>query len=282
MTFDLSPNTQAPSGSGLSHKRQPHVIYEIFEKHETVHHMTSVSQQTQIPSQAPNTNNASQSTQSYASATRKTVSSPPVATSSSTPSPALAVGGAAPVQQHAKSSSISPVNGRSAIPPAVPAVTTPAVLHSTNPMSNNSADHSRKSSVTISANGGYIPNGGPVGSQKAGIPQFGSLQDSPAASYSIPQITQPTASAPISIPSNPRVISPAQSPSPIPQPPISSGGRPPSGLGQQGNVMIFGSPSGDGDVSVPGLFIITDTDTTSLLASHENIINPSGSRAPCA
>ena len=244
--------------------------------------MTSVSQQTQIPSQASSTNNASQPTQSYASATRKAVSSPPVATSSSTPSPALAVGGAAPVQQHAKSSSISPVNGsRPAITPAVPAVTTPAVLHSTNPMNSSSTDHGRKSSVTISANGGYIPNGGPGGNQKAGIPQFGSLQDSPAASYSIPQITQPTASAPISIPSNPRVNSPAQSPSPIPQPPISSGGRPPSGLAQQGNVMIFGSPSGDGDVSSLDLYIITYTDSTFLLASHENIINPSGSRAPC-
>lgn len=210
--------------------------------------MTSVSQQTQIPSQASNTNSASQSAQSYASATKKAVTSPPIATGSSTPSPALAVGGAAPVQQHAKSSSISPVNGRAAIPPAVPAVTTPAVAHSTNAM-NNSTDHARKSSVTISANGGYIPNGGAVGSQKAGI-QFGSLSDSPAASYSIPQISQPTASAPISIPSNPRVTSPAQSPSPVPQPPVSSGGRPPSGLAQQGNVMIFGSPSGDGDVSI--------------------------------
>jgi translation initiation factor 4G len=224
--------------------------------------MTSVSQQTQIPSQASNTNNASQSNQSYASATKKAVSSPSVATSSSTPSPALAVGGAAPVQQNAKSSSISPVSGRTAITPAVPAVTTPAVLHSTNPMNSSSTDHSRKSSVTISANGGYIPNGGPVGSQKAGIPQFGSLQDSPAASYSKPQITQPASSAPISIPSNPRVSSPAQSPSPIPQPPISSGGRPPSGLAQQGNAMIFGSPSGDGDVSSLDLCITTSTDST--------------------
>jgi translation initiation factor 4G len=237
--------------------------------------MTSVSQQSQIPSQASSTNNASQSTQSYASATKKAVSSPPVATSSSSPSPALAVGGAAPVQQHGKSSSISPVNGRPAIPPAVPAVTTPAVLHSSNPMNNSSTDHSRKSSVTISANGGYIPNGGPVGSQKAGI-QFGSLSDSPAASYSTPQITQPTSSAPISIPSNPRVISPAQSPSPIQPPPVSSGGRPPSGLAQQGNVMIFGSPSGDGDVSFLERRGMVCTNSTSYSASHENLFDPPG------
>jgi translation initiation factor 4G len=103
--------------------------------------------------------------------------------------------------------------------------------------------------VTINANGSYIPNGGPVGSQKAGI-QFGSLSDSPAASYSKPQLAQSTSSAPISIPSNPRVTSPAHSPSPIPQPAVNSGGRPPSGLAHQANVMVFGSPSGDGDVSL--------------------------------
>jgi translation initiation factor 4G len=153
------------------------------------------------------------------------------------------------VQQHAKSSSLSPVNGRSAITPAVPAVTTPAVAHSSNNMSNASANHSRKSSVTISANGGYISNGGATGAPKAGVPQFGSLSDSPAPSYSKPQPTQATSSAPISIPGNPRVTSPAQSPSPIPPPPVSSGGRPPSGLAAQGNMMVFGSPSGDGDVS---------------------------------
>lgn len=232
--------------------------------------MTSVSQQSQLPTQPSSANNASQSSQSYASATKKAVSSPSVATSSSTPSPALAVGGAAPVQQHGKSSSISPVNGRPAIPPAVPAVNTPAVLHSSNP-TNSSTDHSRKSSVTISANGGYIPNGG----QKAVI-QFGSLSDSPATSYSTPQITQPASSAPISIPSNPRVISPAQSPSPIPQPPVSSGGRPPSGLAQQGNVMIFGSPSGDGDVSFLEQCRMIYTDSDFCLASHENLIYPSG------
>lgn len=201
--------------------------------------MTSVSQPSQIPSQASNTIPATQSAQSYASATRKAVSSPPVATSSSTPSPALAVGGAAPVQ-HAKSSSISPVNGRAAITPAVPAVNTPAIANSN--ALNGNFDHSRKSSVTISANGGYLPNGGPVGGQKAGI-QFGSITDSPATSHS-----QPASSAPIAIPSNPRVTSPAQSPSPIPQPAASGGGRPPTGL--QSNGMTFGSLGGDGDVSL--------------------------------
>ncbi|OBT83202.1 hypothetical protein VE02_09146 [Pseudogymnoascus sp. 03VT05] len=196
--------------------------------------MTSVSQPTQPPSSASNNNGASQSAQSYASATRKAVSSPPVATGSSSQSPAVAVGNVAPVQ-HGKSSSISPVNGRSSIPPAVPVVSTPAIASS----NGNAMEHSRKSSVTI--NGGYVANG----SSKA--IQFGSLAESPAATHSTPQISQSTASsAPIAIPSNPRVTSPAQSPSPIPQPTASGGGRPPAGLQSAG--MTFGShPGGDGD-----------------------------------
>jgi translation initiation factor 4G len=205
--------------------------------------MTSV-QQTQTPSQA-NTTSASQSTPSYASTAKKAVSSPPIATGSS-PSPAVAVGGSASVQQHGKSSSASPVNGRPSIPPAVPAVSAPAIAHGSSTV--NGGDHSRKPSVTI-ANGpnSYGANGGPVGGSKGGI-QFGSITDSPAASHSTPQIVQSTGSAPMPIPGNPRVSSPAQSPSPIPQP-AASGGRPPSGLAQQGNGVTFGSLGGDGDVS---------------------------------
>jgi translation initiation factor 4G len=90
-------------------------------------------------------------------------------------------------------------------------------------------------------------NGGPVGGSKGNI-QFGSITDSPAASHSTPQISQPTASAPIPIP-NPRTTDPAHSPSPIPQP-AASGGRPPSGLGGQGNNVAFGSFGGEGDVSL--------------------------------
>ncbi|TVY84299.1 Eukaryotic translation initiation factor 4 gamma [Lachnellula suecica] len=208
--------------------------------------MTSVSQQSQTPSQASNSSSASQSTPSYASTAKKAVSSPPIATGSSTPSPAVAVGGSAPVQ-HGKSASISPVNGRSSIPPAVPAVSAPAIAHSSSAANGGAIDHSRKSSVTISATApnGYVPNGGPVGGSKSGI-QFGSITDSPATSHSTPQIAQPTASAPISIPNNPRVTSPAQSPSPIPVP-SASGGRPPSGLAGQGNSVTFGSLGGDGD-----------------------------------
>jgi translation initiation factor 4G len=182
--------------------------------------MTSVSQQAQIPSQPSST--ASASSPSYASTAKKAVSSPPIATGSSTPSPAVAVGGSAP-GQHGKSSSVSPVNGRPPISPAVPAVSAPAIAHGGAAANGGSNHHSRKSSVTISANGpsGYVSNGGPVGGK--GL-QFGALAESPAASHSTPQITQPAASVPIPISSNPRVSSPAQSPSPIPQP-SASGGR---------------------------------------------------------
>ena len=216
--------------------------------------MTTQVSQHQIPPQASSSTSASQSTLSYASTAKKAVSSPPIATGSSTPSPAVAVGGSAPVQQHGKSNSISPANGRASVPPAVPVVSAPAIAHSS--AANGGSEHSRKNSVTISANGpsGYIPNGGPVGGQKAGIPQFGSIADSPAATHSTPYVSQSNASAPIPIPGNPRVISPAQSPSPIPQP-SASGGRPPSSLAPSNNGTInFGSL--DGDVSrLPDLCI---------------------------
>ena len=202
---------------------------------------TQVSQQPTNPTQASSNSSASQSISSYASTAKKAVSSPPIATGSSTPSPAVAVGGSAPVQQHGKTNSISPMNGRPSVSPAVPAVSSaPAIAHSSAVVNGGSTDHSRKTSVTI-------PNGGPVGGSKGAI-QFGSITDSPAASHSTPQITHPAASAPMSIPSsNPRVTSPAQSPSPIPQP-TASGGRPPPS-GAQGNGVTFGSLGGDGDVS---------------------------------
>ncbi|KAF8865861.1 hypothetical protein BDZ45DRAFT_579508 [Acephala macrosclerotiorum] len=205
--------------------------------------MTSVSQQAPTPNQPSSNSSASQSTLSYASTAKKAVSSPPIATgSSSTPSPVVAVGGATPVQQqHGKSNSISPVNGKPSISPAVPAVSAPAIAHSSSAI-NGSNDHSRKSSVTIPANG---MNGGPVGGAKNNI-QFGSIADSPKVSHSIPESAQATASAPIPI-ANPRVVDPSHSPTPIPAP-SASGGRPPSGLvGTGGNGVAFGSFGGDKD-----------------------------------
>ncbi|KAI1335172.1 hypothetical protein F5Y15DRAFT_428480 [Xylariaceae sp. FL0016] len=202
--------------------------------------MTSpANQQTANPA---SNNSAAPAAPSYASAagaTKKQASTPVVATGSNPP---VVVGGSSTSNaHHAKSSSVSPMNGRPNIMPAVPAgaPSAPAVAHGS---SNVNGDHTRKSSVTMSANGpnSHSTNGASVNA-KPGI-QFG-FQDSPAASHSTPQ---PGTAAPIPIPGgNPRVTSPANSPSPIPQP-SASGGRPPSSAAQGGS-MTFGSFGGETD-----------------------------------
>lgn len=195
--------------------------------------MTSTAPQ-QTPSQAT-TSSANASVPSYASAAgaaKKQSSAPVVAPGSS--QPVVAAGSSVPTPQHAKSSSISPMNGRPNIMPAVP-----TVAHGTS--SVNGESHKRTPSVTIS-NGPSYSNGS-AAAPKSGI-QFGF--ESPAVSHSSPA----PVSAPIAIPgsqSNPRATSPANSPSPIPLP-SASGGRPPSSA-QQGASMTFGSFNGDGDVS---------------------------------
>lgn len=183
---------------------------------------------------------------SYASATRKPVSSPPIASSTAPP---VAVGGPAQ-SQHGKSSSISPVNGKPHIQPAVPSVGPPTIVNSSGV--NGAAtqgDHSRKPSVTISASGatGYMPNGGPVTNRAPTSLTFGSLAagGSPAISHSVPHHPQ---AANLSTPiNNPRITSPAASPSPIPQP-ASSGGRPPADL-QSSQRIVFGGVGGEGGES---------------------------------
>ncbi|KAI0481143.1 hypothetical protein GGR56DRAFT_664468 [Xylariaceae sp. FL0804] len=200
------------------------------------------------PSANPASNNsaAAAAAPSYASAAGagKKQTAPLVATG--TNPPIVATGSSAPNSQHAKSSSVSPMNGRPNIMPAVPNPTAnaPAVVHGT---SNVNGDHSRKTSVQMSSSGppnNYSANGGQGNVAKPGI-QFG-FQDSPAASHSTPQ----TGSASVPIPGstgNPRVTSPANSPSPIPIPQSSvSGGRPPSSTAQQGG-MTFGSFGADSD-----------------------------------
>lgn len=151
--------------------------------------------------------------------------------------------------------SVSPVNGK---PSSLPiAVGHNAVNGAIKP--GTGSDHNRKSSVTITAAAAataYMPNGGPVGGS-SGRPnsiQFGSHNgSSPATSYSLPHQPSQSASSNLSVAasSNPRLISPQSSPSPIPQPPV-SGGRPPAGLQGQANAMSFGSLGGeptDGAVS---------------------------------
>lgn len=222
--------------------------------------MTSISQQPVLPSQVPSSISQSvgqvqsppaltggttsppaavlsaASGRSYANATKKSATNSSVA------------GQTAANPSHGKSDSISPVNGKNAIPPAVPTLGTPTIVNGNNAGLGPSGhgEHSRKVSVTISAQGasGHLPNGGPAAGKPAvaqGI-RFGSA--SPAIVHSTPQLVQSTDSLAVAAQSNPRITSPATSPSPIPQPPA-SGGRPPSGLQSQGNNLNFGSMGGE-------------------------------------
>ncbi|OQO10396.1 hypothetical protein B0A48_03692 [Cryoendolithus antarcticus] len=173
---------------------------------------TSSSQSGAVPAQQP--------ARSYANATKTATSTSPAAAGTS--------------NNNAKSNADAPVNGAGSIAQggAQPAM---------NGAPNGASDHGRKPSMVISPTGssGYTQNGGPVG--QAGRPpiSFGSMNPSDGAQPSGQQ--QPHGSgAPLL---NPRVISPAHSPSPIPQP-ANSGGRPPSSL-PQGNGLNFGSMGGD-------------------------------------
>lgn len=196
------------------------------------------------PTVAAPTNN--QASRSYAiAATNTALAAAPIA--SSTPQ---SQGETLLQSRHAKSSSTSQGNGKNMIPPAVPAVGAPAIVNSSSMMNGGpqQTEHGRKPSVvTISAAGtsGYMPNGGPVTSSNRPNISFGSMSaasGSPAIANTVPyhshnnSLSQPA--------TNPRITSPANSPSPIPQP-AASGGKPPAGLQGQGNGLNFGSMGGD-------------------------------------
>lgn len=189
--------------------------------------MTSTSGQ-QTTANAPAAPNGTSPSYASAASAQKKQSKPVVAGG---PSTSTSVSGSS---QHAKSGSVSQVNGRP-IMPAVPTVA-PAVAVGTTPGDN----HARKPSVTVGGNNNNLSANGNGSGPKI---QFG-FQASPAVSHSTPQ----SASAPIAIPNanNGRVASPASSPTPIPVP-GPSGGRPPSGA--QSNNLTFGSFQGNGDVS---------------------------------
>ncbi|KAF1830689.1 hypothetical protein BDW02DRAFT_89053 [Decorospora gaudefroyi] len=159
---------------------------------------------------------------SYANATKPTIVS--------SAAPPVAVGGPQ-TAHHGKSSSVSPVNGNSAIKPAIPAMPT---IVSGGPNGNGSVhDHSRKSSVQIKQTPPVATAGGPP----SGI-KFGSLAGSPAPAHASPVVQgnlNPQAQ-------NPRVASPAHSPSPIPTP--ISGGPKPDGLPTRPN-LVFGGQGGE-------------------------------------
>ncbi|KAF2828561.1 hypothetical protein CC86DRAFT_194930 [Ophiobolus disseminans] len=162
---------------------------------------------------------------SYANATQKN-SSPTIASSGAPPS---AVGGPQSAQ-HGKSSSVSPVNGSTSIKPAIPSM--PAIVGGgPNGNGNVPGDHSRKSSVHIKQG---PPTTGPPSTLK-----FGSLAGSPAPAHASPAVQ-----GNLSIQSqNPRIASPAHSPSPIPTP--ISGGPKPDGLPTRPN-LVFGGQGGEG------------------------------------
>lgn len=227
--------------------------------------MTSTAPNSQNPINAAQTANAAASTpsgtttptsagpaQSYASAaTKKTFTPPTVA--SGNPSPAAA-GANTPSAQHGKTNSVSPVNGNNSISPAVPNVGgAPTIVNSgANGAPTQPGHNRRQSSVTISASGtsGYVPNGGPVAPSNRPNINFGSMNTtggSPAMTNSVPNHSQNSSlNAPSN--SNPRITSPAHSPSPIPQP-AQSGGRPPS-LSGPGNGLNFVAMGENGEHNV--------------------------------
>ena len=202
--------------------------------------MTSTaSPPNQNPAPTPAAPAGAPSYASAAGANKKPTSSPLIATGSQPP---VVVGSSS--AQNGKPSTAAPLNGRPNFTPAVPVATPPISRGSA--IVNGGPDHARKSSVTISANApaGHIANGGHVGAHKN--IQFG-FNESPAVAHSTPQMG---GAAPIPIPGggNPRIQSPAHSPSPIPQMPQQSGG------GQRAPNMTqapltFGSFPGDNDVS---------------------------------
>lgn len=150
----------------------------------------------------------------------------------------MPVNNAAPVVVGGSQNGKTPVsNGKVAVPTAPP-----VVRGSSN--SGLVVDHSRKSSVTFgNVSAPSTINGGPVGKPAL---QFG--YESPAMPHSTPQIG---GAAPIPIPGgNPRIASPAHSPSPIPQIPVQSGGQRAPGSGTQAT-LTFGSFPGDSGVSCP-------------------------------
>lgn len=129
--------------------------------------------------------------------------------------------------QHGKTSSVSPVNGSGAIKPAIP--TMPAIVGG-GPNGNAGGDHSRKSSV-------QIKQGPPTTGPPSGI-KFGSLAGSPAPAHASPVAQGGNLNIQAQ---NPRVASPAHSPSPIPTP--ISGGPKPDGLPTRPNLVFGGQGS---------------------------------------
>lgn len=220
--------------------------------------MTSAPPQPNLPSQLTSSTSQGQTQAtaappapgqfSYASATKRNAT--PNASQSFNMASAVGISPA----QHGHSDS---VNGRNITTPAIPSV------------NGNNGDHNRKPSMTVTPAGATV-NGGAVGGpqNKATNIQFGSMNAAGSATgtAAAPANHNPSLSAP-------RVDSPHDSPSPIPQPATVSGGpRPPSTIQAQGmGGLSFGAtgPEG-GDPSVSSqtrLQIFTRTDQPFIDAS---------------
>ncbi|KAL9058345.1 MAG: hypothetical protein Q9162_001800 [Coniocarpon cinnabarinum] len=214
----------------------------------------------------PSPNSQTHAPRSYAHATKSSVSGP-VANGSSAP---LVVGGSGPAvaaapAQNGKRDSVS---ARQQQPSSSNNMAAPAIVNSSAAANGGSgvSEHVRKPSVTISAAGasGQMPNGAPQ-TPSGARPNltFGSMtaSGSPAIAdstpYSAPQQQSSHQQAPQQSqgsqqnsnlpapPHDPRITSPAASPTPIPQP-ATSGGRPPSIASQPNGVngVNFGSLTG--------------------------------------
>lgn len=197
----------------------------------------AVPKQSPSPPQGPVPTAPAVGRSSYAAATKSSIS-PNVSASSNM---ATAIEGTMPSQQHGHGDAIPPVNGNIPTIAAIPSLEASAGMTGNGNFSNNTAsDHNRKPSFTITPSGA---NGGPHGNQpnKANGIQFGSMNvggsPAPGASPALAHTTP--ANLGIAGLSNPRIVSPQTSPSPILRPAV-SGGRPPSSLQNQGNNLIFG------------------------------------------
>jgi translation initiation factor 4G len=133
---------------------------------------------------------------------------------------------------------ISPVNGRNPTIPAVPSVGGPTIVN------GNNVDHARKPSFTVTSSSAtnFATNGGAVGGvqNKANNIQFGSMNAGGSPALNNPPALASQSPSNLGVAhANPRIVSPQNSPSPIPQL-AASGGRPPSGLQGQNNEVRFG------------------------------------------
>jgi translation initiation factor 4G len=197
-----------------------------------------------------------------AAATKGKQPSPPTIVNSNTPA---AVGVPTP-NHHAGSNSVSPVNGRPSAPPAVPTgASGPAIVNSSSVANGapSQGEHNRKpSSVTISAQGtSYMPNG--TTQRPSGKPplQFGSIGNPPT-----PNLQNSTPHMPhASLGGNLNNPGPARSPSPIPQPPMASGGGLPPRVSAAG--ISFGSVQ-DGSEHTVSIF-------NYIVVPHSNFFNAS-------